>query len=210
VCVKEKRLYEGIDNRCSLLLNTTSSGKAKESLDIAQSTMKKLTQLQPPSAYPLLSLLRQLQTALILCATSTTATNTPQETAQYFEEAVRFHYLSIAGMQASNGAVFVEGHPSRAITLATLSTLLVREASAEEAKCVAASPPSPFLSRVPSVPPMGRDRDQAGISVMLQALKELKIAYGNDADGGEPGRKLTDQVREWKEMQAMATMSRVP
>jgi len=164
--------------------------------------MKILTRIQPPSAYPLLSLLRQLQTALILSATST---NDQRKSFENFEEAIRFHFLSLAGMQASNGGVFNEGHPSRAIALATLSTLLIREASSEETEWVA-NAESPFLSRVPSIPPLGRARDQAGISLMLQAIKELKIAYGNDEEGGEPGRKLIDQVRDWKENEAMALL----
>lgn len=180
----------------------------KEALDSAQSTMKILTQIQPPSAYPLLSLLRQLQTALILCATST---NDQREATQLFEEAIRFHLVSLAGMQASNGGVFCEGHPSRAIALATLSTLLVREApTTEEADWVSNYTFSPFLTKVPLIPTLGRARDQAGITLMIQAIKELKIAYGNDEEGGEPGRKLISQVREWQENEAVMSISRLP
>jgi hypothetical protein len=167
--------------------------------------MMTLSRLQPPSSYPLLSLLRQLQTALILCATSSEASQS-----EYFEEAIRFHYLSIAGMQVSNGSVFTEGHPSRAIAIATLSTLLIRQVSTEEAEQLAiyTTKPSPFLSKSPFIPPLGLLRDQAGISLMIQAIKELKIAYGNDEEGGEPGRKLIDQVREWREAEAVQTLSR--
>ncbi|UZJ56143.1 hypothetical protein CBS101457_005463 [Exobasidium rhododendri] len=183
-------------------------GNMRDALDVAQPVMKTLTRMQPPSAYPLSSLLRQLQTALIMCATSPTIPTDARQTTLFFEEAIRFHFLSIAGMQASHGAVFDEGHPSRAISLATLSTLLIREATEEEADRVVSYTTSPFLTRIPSIPALGLARDRAGISLMLQAIKELKIAYGSDEDGGEPGRKLIEQVREWKEAEVLGSSSR--
>jgi hypothetical protein len=183
-----------------------STGEWRAALSAAQSTVKRLSELQPPSAYPLLSLLRQLQTACIMIATST---DQEREALEYFEEAIKLHFVSMAGMQASNGKVYCEGHPSRAIALATLSTLLVREASPQEAEWAAAlASTSSFLHRVPTIPPIGPLRDQAGISLMMQAIKELRIAYGNDEDGGEPGRKLIEQVRQWKENEALTAMAR--
>jgi hypothetical protein len=180
-------------------------GEWKEALSAARQTLKRLSELQPPSAYPLLSLLRQLQTACIMCATSN---SDERESLQHFEEAIRLHFVSLAGMQASNGKVYSEGHPSRAIALATLSTLMVREASPQEVEWAAAMAyDSAFLHRVPMIPPIGPARDQAGISLMVQAIKELKIAYGNDEDGGEPGRKLIEQVRQWKENEALTAMA---
>lgn len=181
-------------------------GEMEAAVKGAQSTVKKLTQLQPPSSHPLLSLLRQLQSACVILATST---DNQQQALDYFEEAIQLYLVSLAGMQASNGSIYSEGHPSRAIALATLSTLLVKEASETEANLAAArAGNSLFLTKVPVVAPIGPLRDQVGICLMMQAIKELKIAYGNDEEGGEPGRKLIDQVRDWKENKALMAMSR--
>ena len=189
----------------SKLTPVARAGDHDGALEAAQATVARLTAVQPPSAYPLLSLLRQLQTALILSATSKTDW---REAAGLFEEAIRFHFLSIAGMQASQGAVFCEGHPARAIALATLSTLLVRQVTSEEAEWIKTNTgSSAFLTRLPPVPLVGAQRDQAGITLMVQAIAELKIAYGNSEEGGQPGRRLIEQVREWKESEAIARLA---
>lgn len=181
-------------------------GELEEAFKNAQSTVKELTVLQPPSAYPLLSLLRQLQSACVILATSSI---NERQALDYFEEAIQLHFVSLAGMQASNGSIYCEGHPSRAIALATLSTLLVRHTSENEAKWAAAKAgTSSFLTRSPSVAPIGPLRDQIGITLMMQAIKELKIAYGIEEEGGEPGRKLIGQVRNWQENEAVMALSK--
>ena len=178
-----------------------------EALALGKRVMKNLTRIQPPSAYPLFSLLCQLQGALAYRATESSGT---AESSAFFEEAIQFHILSLAGMQASNGSVYCEGHPERAISLATLSTLLIREvASEEELEWHAEQPPtSEYLSKVPSIPPVGTQRDQAGISLMLQAINEVKIAYGIEGEGGKVGRELIDRVREYNDNESMLAMGR--
>lgn len=202
----QQTMQKGIE-----LLNNVNGlvgrGEMMQALQISKVVMKGLTRIMPPSSYPLLGLLRQLQTALILCAASH---DSLRDATVFYEEAIRFHMLSLAAMQAANGTVYCIGHPVRAIAMATLATLLVREATSPEEVKVSAgiSRHSDYLSRIPPVPPMGPARDQAGIALMAQAIDELKIAYGIDEDGGEPGRKLIAQVREWKESEAIMARTR--
>jgi len=159
------------------------------------SSIKLLSSRLPPSAYPLLALMRSAQTSLISQASnlpidSTSSKYTP---AQLLDEAARLGLMAIAGMQSGGEriCIFGPGHPSRALCLATAGKLLL--ADTEAGNPSSGTLPS-LLSNPPTLPPPGPNRLQFGQTLLSQALVELKIGFGHD--GGEAGQSVRFAMTE--------------
>lgn len=120
--------------------------------------------------------------------------------------------LHVAGCQASTvgpaaagGPIYSEGHPARAIALATLAKLvLVEFQQAEEGSGRLVSKPSRLpsvLKNAPSIPQAARIAFAQ--QILVQAIAELDIAFGRNNEGGETGKDLRRALRELEQEQAM-------
>ncbi|PWN42295.1 SET domain-containing protein [Ceraceosorus guamensis] len=158
-----------------------------------------LTVQMPPSAYPLLSMLRTacemftsiaaridvLERSKSLVRAQSMATTLADH---YLVEATRLAMLVCTGMTVSNGIIFAEGHPTRAIALLTLGKLLISDAVAafDESEAVDRS----ILPNPPKLPAVGMPRILMGRNFLLQALEELKIGFGKEkgTSGGDAAK----------------------
>lgn len=159
-----------------------------------------LSNILPPSAYPLLSLLRAGQTALVSLGASALEAGMGHRALDLFEEATRFAMLVVAGMQARG--VLVEGHPARAIAMLSLAKLLltdVFEAVGRDPTSFPATRSEPsdatVLHRPPTLPPRGPQRILMGRQLLEQAIQELSIGFGR-ANGGGYLTRLGKQMLE--------------
>lgn len=160
--------------------------------------VKSLSGSLPPSAYPLLSLLRAGQTALVTLASTALDTGMGERALDLFDEATRFAMLVVAGMNARG--IMVEGHPARAIAVLTLAKLLLTDvyeavASAPSSKAPAIHCETSVLDRPPALPPRGLQRVLTGKQILEQAIKELTIGFGRQDGGGQLTRLAKEMMR---------------
>ncbi|KAN0065933.1 hypothetical protein ACQY0O_001066 [Thecaphora frezii] len=200
----------------------------------------------PPSSQPLFDLLRVSQTALIelgsaslsaVAAASTnrqvagrsgTAEGEGEATRYFFQEATRLAMLVAAGCQASTlgaasegGSIYAEGHPARAVALATLGKLVLVElqrpmdedGSGAEAtrgavrrrRSTAPSSSSSVLRHPPSVPEEARLAFAR--EVLRQALEELEVGFGRRNGGGATGRDVRRALEELEHEEALVAQA---
>lgn len=150
----------------------------------------------PPSSYPLLSLLRAGQTALIGSASDAARPVSAAASAAMLEEATRLGMVCAAAMQSGAGAVYAPGHPARAVAMATLGKLLLLDRPTDEKGNPASLPPieESAVARPPDLPPHGLQRVLLGRQVLVQAMEELRIGFGEE--GGEVGAQTRGMLLE--------------
>ena len=152
-------------------------------LSAASTVLPQLRKVMPPSAFPLFFLLRNVQTACIGVGSSSSSAASEEESVQAFELAMTAGLLIVAAMQAVNGIIYAEGHPSRAIALATLGRLLLTEGGSRDQSAAKSGPSraASLLGPVPSLPPLpppGPHRLLFGQKILIQALNEVAIGFG--------------------------------
>jgi hypothetical protein len=177
----------------------TDLEKAANLLLTRSHLFKDLTAIQPPCAYPLLGVLNRFWPTLIHTGNDHTTKGNIIEAAKYRENGLRFLLLILAGMQAGReGGIIPEGHPTRAVILVQLSTIVIKPLSPIDAQWVTKNgSQSDLLSRTPMIPPPGQARVAFGANLVRQAVKEIKIGYGDDALKSDLYEALIDQLPIW-------------
>lgn len=155
-------------------------------------------------SHPLLGLLRSqhylLTTSLSLSADAL-ARSTPTESEKgehqkLLDDAIR------TGVRVLQGLVEILpiGHPIRAIHLSELGLLCATDETASNVPTQA----PPTKEKV--FPPTGAARLQLAINYLIEARKELLIAFGTGNEGGEVGKKVRETLIQleaemgiWKE-----------
>jgi hypothetical protein len=154
--------------------------------------MKSLSQLQPPSSWPLLNLLRHMQPTLQQQAEKFAADNNLEAASACYEESICFDMaIRIAYTVGNENSIFCEGHPERAVQLGRLSSKVL--ASMERLSPFSVEPQSHtsrYLDNIPSTPPFEESRRAAGVNMMVEAIKEYQTAGGKDEQGGEKVEEL--------------------
>lgn len=140
----------------------------ESTLRLTENMIPLMTSRFPPSAHPLLALLRLRQGLLI----ASLAQNTSQA---QLDEAISVSTASISGLLH----VLLPGHPVRAIALAELGKLLAVDVPVDEAK-----------SKPDTQHPRGVLRLQRSLQTLQQAYGELCNAFGNANGGGEVGKSV--------------------
>jgi len=143
----------------------------------------------PPSAHPLLGLLRLQQSLLIDTLSSTSNPNI------FVDESIRITGRVVSGLTA----VLCEGHPVRGVAIAELGKLLAMDEPAPAENVSGTSSPSVF-------PPTGPRRLALAVEMSKNALRELKIGFGETIGGGEAGNgvretivKLETEMNVWRQ-----------
>ena len=108
-----------------------------------------------------------------------------------WDEATQLTMLLCAGMQARGArdepsSLYPEGHPQRAVLLATLGRLLLQEAS---------SSPSPLLARPVPMPTTPEARALLAHDVLQQALAEAQCGFGSRTHGGWVAESVRESLR---------------
>jgi hypothetical protein len=158
-----------------------------------------------PASHPLLALMRLYQSHLIDQISMPTAnldSNAPAPSTQIlFDAQERLDKAVRVAAQASAGldAVLCEGHPVRAIALAELGKLLAVDEPALPTSAMrppASSDPGDQtgLGTVGSFPPHGPARLRLAHDTLQRALKELRIGFGSENEGGEVGKDVREQI----------------
>ncbi|EPQ30987.1 uncharacterized protein PFL1_01176 [Pseudozyma flocculosa PF-1] len=229
-----------------------AEGDAAAAWQACSQLLPALVDQYPPSSQPLFDLMRVAQQALIELGSSSLPAApgdtrpasqgqdrklAPREgpsidtdaTAYFFEEATRLGMLIAAGCQASTlgssaegGPVYVEGHPARAIALATLGKLSLVEIQQQPVAASSAQPSSTspsaaqrLVSRPSSIPSILRQppviptdaRLAFAKQVLVQALRELEIGFGRRNEGGEAGRSVKRTLEELERESAIVTQA---
>ena len=155
-------------------------------------------------SHPLLGLLRSqhylLTTSLALSADAlarTTATATAKEEHQnLLDDAIRTAVRVLQGLVE----VLPPGHPIRAIHLSELGMLCATDETASNV------PTQPLPAKEKVFPPTGAARLQLAINYLIEAHKELLIAFGAGNEGGDVGRRVRETLIQleaelgiWKE-----------
>lgn len=155
-------------------------------------------------SHPLLGLLRSqhylLTTSLSLSADAIARTmptaGVKEEHQKLLDDAIRTAARVLQGLLE----VLPVGHPIRAIHLSELGLLCATDETASNV-------PAPSLPTNEKVfPPTGAARLQLAINYLIEAHKELLIAFGAGTEGGDVGRKVRETLIQleaemgiWKE-----------
>ncbi|KAL5514375.1 hypothetical protein ACEPAG_2463 [Sanghuangporus baumii] len=159
-------------------------------LNLVQNMVQTLSTRLPPSAHPLLALIRLGQNMLI--------TQLTQETTQAtLETSIQYAMAYVKGLLS----ILPPGHPVRAVAISELGKLL------------AVDEPAPPTSDVPMLPatndkesleqakpvhelkiPRGPARLKRAVKVLQQAYLELCIAFGKVNGGGEVGKSVREML----------------
>ncbi|GJJ07795.1 hypothetical protein Clacol_002000 [Clathrus columnatus] len=136
----------------------------------------------PPSAHPLLNILRIHQVLLIDKLSSVEEGNS----SQVIDDVIRTAGRVVVGLTA----ILEEGHPILGIALAELGKLLAVD-----------EPPEP--SDAFNFPPRGPARLALALETLKRAFKSLRIGFGEENEGGEVGVQIREEIVQLeKELQA--------
>ncbi|KAF8526583.1 hypothetical protein BU17DRAFT_40361 [Hysterangium stoloniferum] len=131
----------------------------------------------PPSAHPLLGLLRLQQSLLI--DTLSTAPNA----SIFVDETIQIAGRVVSGLTA----VLSDGHPVRGVAMAELGKLLAMDEPAS-AGGVSGTVSSPVF------PPTGPRRLALAVEMLKNALGELTTGFGEAISGGEAGNGVRETI----------------
>lgn len=155
-------------------------------------------------SHPLLGLLRSyhylLTTSLSLSADAlaraTPTIGAKKEHQNLLDEAIRTAASVLQGLVE----VLPVGHPIRAIHLSELGLLCATDETASNVPALSL----PTKEKV--FPPVGAARLQLAINYLIEAHKELLVAFGVGKEGGEVGKKVRETLIQletemgiWKE-----------
>ena len=155
-------------------------------------------------SHPLLGLLRSqhylLTTSLALSADAlarTTPTATAKEEHQkLLDDAIRTAVRVLQGLVE----ILPSGHPIRAIHLSELGMLCATDETGSNI------PAQPLPANEKVFPPTGAARLQLAINYLIEAHKELLIAFGAGKEGGDVGKRVRETLIQleaelgiWKE-----------
>lgn len=142
--------------------------------------VKDLTAIQPPCAFPLLSVLAHFNSQIAEEYQILSTSGQDQETFRMECEVYRCCMLILTGFSAPGRAnILCEGSDSRFLAMMLLLSMAKSLSQAKDARRKwKNAPPSQFFSRLPSIPSPTRE---LGVTMTKQALQELKCAYGDDA-----------------------------
>lgn len=151
-------------------------------LPASQPILTHLSNYLPPTAYPLLPLLRHLSTLLVEALGSQ---STQDRT--LLEDAMS--YSRLVSIALGTSEVYPSGHPARAMALAEFGKLLLLPVPSQDG----GSSASKRISIVPprlrfNIPEEDGQRLRLAREVLLQALWELRIGFGSK--GGLVGRDV--------------------
>lgn len=165
-------------------------------------------------SHPLLGLLRShhyLLTASLSLSTDVLAQTTPtaiakEEHQRLLDDAIRTAARVLQGLTE----VFPVGHPIRAIHFSELGFLCATDETASNI-------PAPSLPTNQEVfPPAGAARLRLAINYLIEARKELLIAFGAGREGGDVGTRVRETLIQleaemgiWKEGVKAAWMEQV-
>lgn len=132
----------------------------------------------PPSAHPLLALLRLQQSLLV---------DSLSQSSDLLDDTIRVTAHIVSGFTA----LLDEGHPVRGVALAEFGKLLAIDEPGIPASATAAA-------TTPTFPPTGPQRLNLALETLKRALGELMIGFG---ERGETGMRVREEaVRLEKEM----------
>lgn len=143
--------------------------------------LKALTNIQPPCAFPLLAILTQMQEVMQNVLLTLKLLPTEKEKHFYSNVAYQSMMLLMAGFRAGKRGVVYEGHPKRFKALELLADFSMTLVEGQGQRQVPLDTISTikYFSRLPSMPNPGMDTAKMLFS---QAIQELKIGYGSDAE----------------------------
>ncbi|KAL5476772.1 hypothetical protein ACEPAI_2958 [Sanghuangporus weigelae] len=159
-------------------------------LNLVQNMVRTLSTRLPPSAHPLLALIRLGQNMLI--------TQLARETTQAtLETSIQFAMAYVKGLSS----ILAPGHPVRAVAITELGKLLAVDEPAPPAPDVPVvsstndNEPLEYAKGVHGLKvPRGPTRLKRAVEVLQQAYLELCIAFGKVNGGGEVGKSVREML----------------